>query len=155
MVAAKKTFEKIKEVKDVWINKLRKRKRDEKRFPFGFVLALSVITVLLLITVSNSVTLNEYTIETSRIEKEIKELKTELKAQELLLEKRINLVEFDEYASYSLGMIKGEYKEVTGTSRGEDTIESYDGNYSEGGWFTTVIKAISEKFTESWNNLLR
>ena len=108
MVAAKKTFEKIKEVKDVWINKLRKRKRDEKRFPFGFVLALSVITVLLLITVSNSVTLNEYTIETSRIEKEIKELKTELKAQELLLEKRINLVEFDEYASYSLGMIKGE-----------------------------------------------
>ena len=52
-------------------------------------------------------------------------------------------------------MIKGEYKEVTGTSRGEDTIESYDGNYSEGGWFTTVLKAISEKFTESWNNLLR
>lgn len=156
MSFAGKVVTKLKEVKDIGIERLRKRKVSDKKFPFGFVLALSVITVLLLITVSNSVTLNEYTIEASRVEKEIKTLNVEKKAQELLLDKRINLVEFDEYASYSLGMIKGDYKEITGTSsRDEDTIEAYDGNYSESGWLTTVLRTISEKFTQSWNNLLR
>ncbi len=156
MSAVRKITDKIKEVKNIGFEKIKKRKTSDKRFPFGFVLALSVITVLLLITVSNSVKLNEYTIEVSRIKQEIKTLKTEQKAQELLLDKKINLVEIDEYASYSLGMIKGDYEEKTpNNDRGEDSIEAFDGNYSEGGLLAKILRAISEKFTESWNNLLR
>lgn len=131
-------------------------KKRERVYSLEFILALSVITVLLLLTVSNSVTLNERTIEVSLLEKEIKTLKTEQRTYEIMLDKKINLVEIDEYASYSLGMIKGDYTEVEGgNNRGTDSIESYEGNYAEGGLFTRILKAISDKFTSSWNNLLR
>ena len=80
----------------------------------------------------------------------------EQKRQEILLEKKLDLVAFEEYASYNLGMIKGEYTEVIGDSdRGDDVIEAYDGNYNEGGIIKSIFKALSDKFTESWNNLLR
>ena len=156
MSVIKKAGEKICSLFALGKKKAGEIKKHGRVFSLEFVLALVVITVLLLLTVSNSVTLNERTIEVSSLEKEIKALKTEQRTYEIMLDKKINLVEIDEYASYSLGMIKGDYTEVEGgNNRGEDSIESFEGNYAEGGLFTRILRAISDKFTSSWNNLLR
>ena len=156
MSVIKGAVEKIKCLFVVGKEKAKGIKNSEKRFSLEFILALVVITVLLLMTVSESVTLNERTIEVYDLESEIKNLNTELRSYEIMLDKKINLVEIDEYASYSLGMIKGDYTEVEGgNNRGSDTIESFEGNYESGGLLARILRAISDKFTSSWNNLLR
>ena len=71
-------------------------------------MALIVLTVLLMLAVASSVKLNEATVSASRLRKEIEQLEKEKKEYEWELEKKNDMVAFEQYAVNELGILKGQ-----------------------------------------------
>lgn len=84
------------------------KERENKKKTGLFVLALVVLTVLLMIAITSAVKLNEATVSASRLRKEIEQLEKTKKEYEWELEKKNDIVAFEQYAVNELGMLKGQ-----------------------------------------------
>lgn len=129
----------------------------KKPFPFGLVFILLIFTVLLMMCVSNYVTLNEYTRDVSELRAELDELKTEEKKLNAELERKYDLVELDKYAKEELGLVgAGDVVNKKYIEVGDDEkIEVYE-TEEEGtvGAITNALFALADNLLKSWNNLL-
>lgn len=71
-------------------------------------MAIVLLTVVLMVAVASCVALNEATITVSRLKNEINTLEKQNKEFEWELEKKNDMVAFEQYATNELGMLKGQ-----------------------------------------------
>ena len=96
------------------------QERENKKKTGIFVLAILVLSVFLMLAIASSVALNEATVQASRLKNEIKLLEKQKKEYEWELEKKNDMVAFENYAVNELGMLKGQQNP---TDDREDVIE--------------------------------
>ena len=85
-----------------------------------FVIAIVILTVVLMAAVASCVMLNEATIKASRLKNEISSLEKLNKEYAWELDKKNDMVAFEQYARGELGMLKGQQNP---TDDREDVIE--------------------------------
>ncbi len=132
------------------------KSKSKKPFPVGLVIILVILTVLLMMCVSNYVTLNEYTREVSDLRQELDTLKSEEKKLNSELDRKYDLVEIEKYAKDELGLMGSEdvdkkYIDV----KDDEKIEVYE--VEEDGTMNAVtdaLFALADNLLKSWNNLL-
>lgn len=78
-----------------------------KKSMFGFVTVLAVMSVLLMLSVASAVDLNEKTVEISHLKDEIKQLEKQRDEYVSEMDKKNDMVSFEQYAINNLGMLKG------------------------------------------------
>ena len=96
------------------------QERENKKKTGIFVLAILVLSVFLMLAIASSVALNEVTVQASHLKNEIKLLEKQKKEYEWELEKKNDMVAFENYAVNELGMLKGQQNP---TDDREDVIE--------------------------------
>ena len=84
------------------------KERENRRKTLRFVLTIVVLTVVLMAAIASCVALNEATIAVSRLKNEIQTLEKQNKEYEWELEKKNDMVAFEQYAVNELGMLKGQ-----------------------------------------------
>ncbi len=97
-----------------------RREHDNRTKTRQFVLAIVCLTVVLMTAVASCVALNEATITASRLKSEIAILEKQNKEYAWELEKKNDMVAFEQYAVNELGMLKGQQNP---TDEREDVIE--------------------------------
>ena len=105
---------------DLPIFSLTRNERDRKVKTRRFVLAIICLTAVLMAAVASCVALNEATISVSRLKSEISALEKQNKEYAWELEKKNDMVAFEQYAVNELGMLKGQQNP---TDDREDVIE--------------------------------
>ena len=85
-----------------------KRNLGGKRQIILFVVALLILTGFLMTAILSAVKLNESAVRMSELKKEIAALEKQKNELESELEKKNDMVFFEEYASKTLGMLKGD-----------------------------------------------
>ncbi len=98
----------------------REAEKERKKATAGFLSALAVVTVLLMIAVFTAVRLNETVVTVSKLKNEIETLEKQKSDLESELEKKNDMVAFEQYALNELGMLKGNN---SSTEDREDKIE--------------------------------
>lgn len=93
---------------------------EHKKTTGGILFALIVITILLMTAIGVSVRLNEAAMEASDLKSEIQALEKQKREFESELEKKNDMVAFEQYARNNLGMLKGKETETDDRS---DKIE--------------------------------
>ena len=81
--------------------------RQSKKSTFWFVTALAVMSLLLMLSVASTVGLNEKTVEISHLKEEIKALEKQRDEYVSEMDKKNDMVAFEQYAINNLGMLKG------------------------------------------------
>ena len=94
--------------------------RENKKNTKRFVLIIICLTAVLMAAVASCVALNEATIQVSRLKSEISALEKQNKEYAWELEKKNDMVAFEQYAVNELGMLKGQQNL---TDNREDVIE--------------------------------
>lgn len=84
------------------------KERENKKKTGIFVLVLVILSVFLMLAIASSVALNEATVKASRLKNEISQLEKQKKEYEWELEKKNDMVAFEQYAVNELGMLKGD-----------------------------------------------
>lgn len=84
------------------------REKENRKKTGIFILAMLVLTVFLMMAIASGVALNEVTVEASRVRDEITKLEKKKKEYEWELEKKNDMVAFEQYATGELGMLKGQ-----------------------------------------------
>lgn len=80
-----------------------KRKRKNTRLA---ILVMALVTVLLMLAVNAGVKLNESTIQASALKSEVRALEKQNREYRSSMEKKNNMVSFEQYAIEELGMLK-------------------------------------------------
>ncbi len=129
--------------------------KEKRALPIGTILMLAMITVLLLMVVSNYVVINEYTHEVSEMRSEVQMLSKEKEKLSSELESKNDYMTMEKYASSVLGMEGSESADQVYIEVDEDdSIEVFeveeDGTK---GVIATVMSALSQNFIEAWNTL--
>ena len=96
------------------------KEQQTKKTTFWFVIALVVLSFLLMMAVASAVKLNEKTVEVSRMKEEIKALEKQKNEYQSEMDKKNDMVTFEQYAVENLGMLKGD---LIQTDDREDKIE--------------------------------
>ena len=96
------------------------KERENKKKTGIFVIAILILSIFLMAAIASSVALNEATIGVSRLQNEISQLEKQKKEYEWDLEKKNDMVAFEQYAVNELGMLKGNQNP---TDDREDIIE--------------------------------
>ena len=96
------------------------KERQSKKSTFWFVTALAVMSLLLMLSVASTVGLNEKTVEISHLKDEIKALEKQRDEYVSEMDKKNDMVAFEQYAINNLGMLKGS---LIQTDDREDKIE--------------------------------
>lgn len=96
------------------------KEQQNKKTTFWFVIALVVLSFLLMMAVASAVKLNEKTVEVSRMKEEIKALEKQKNEYQSEMDKKNDMVTFEQYAVENLGMLKGD---LIQTDDREDKIE--------------------------------
>lgn len=96
------------------------KERQSKKSTFWFVTALVVMSLLLMLSVASTVGLNEKTVEISHLKEEIKALEKQRDEYVSEMDKKNDMVAFEQYAINNLGMLKGS---LIQTDDREDKIE--------------------------------
>lgn len=94
--------------------------REKKKAAASLLAALLVVTVLLMTAIFTAVKLNEVAMDISDIKGEINTLEKKKRDLESELEKKNDMVAFEQRAQNELGMLKGQ---STATNDREDKIE--------------------------------
>ena len=97
-----------------------RNERDSKKRTRRFVFVIISLTALLMAAVASCVALNEATISVSQLKSEISALEKQNKEYAWELEKKNDMVAFEQYAVNELGMLKGQQNP---TDDREDVIE--------------------------------
>lgn len=98
----------------------REKDRVTPKKTFWLVLGIIVATGLLMAAIASVVRVNENTVKLSEIKNEISTLQKQKKELESELEKKNDMVAFEQYAMKELGMLKGD---ETQTEDREDRID--------------------------------
>jgi cell division protein FtsB len=129
------------------------RSKKKTGFPLGTVICMLMMTVLLMMTVSNYVVLNEYQHQVAQLRSELRELDEEKDSLESKLEQKNNYVTMEKYASSVLGM-EGEESadEIYIEVDQDETVNVYEVE-SDGtkGTIATVMSALAQNFLEALN----
>ena len=96
------------------------KERQSKKSTFWFVTTLVVMSLLLMLSVASTVGLNEKTVEISHLKDEIKALEKQRDEYVSEMDKKNDMVAFEQYAINNLGMLKGS---LIQTDDREDKIE--------------------------------
>ena len=96
------------------------KERQSKKSTFWFVTVLVVMSLLLMLSVASTVGLNEKTVEISHLKEEIKALEKQRDEYVSEMDKKNDMVAFEQYAINNLGMLKGS---LIQTDDREDKIE--------------------------------
>ncbi len=96
------------------------KEQQSKKSTFWFVTALAVMSLLLMLSVASTVGLNEKTVEISHLKDEIKALEKQRDEYASEMDKKNDMVTFEQYAINNLGMLKGN---LIQTDDREDKIE--------------------------------
>lgn len=133
---------------------LRSKKRSG--FPIGIVLAIALVTVLLMMLVSDYVAVNEYTREVSKLNDTLDQLKKDEKKLSADYENKNDVIYMERYAAGQLGMVQSSDVEKRYIEIGQDeNIEVYevedDGTMSE---ITSALFALTGNLVDSWNTLI-
>ena len=96
------------------------KEQQSKKSTFWFVTALVVMSLLLMLSVASAVGLNEKTVEISHLKEEIKTLEKQRDEYVSEMDKKNDMVAFEQYAINNLGMLKGS---LIQTDDREDKIE--------------------------------
>ena len=131
---------------------------DSKRkvvFPVGTILMLAIMTLLMLMMVSNYVLINEYTQEVGALRSDLQQITQEKDKLSNELDKKNDYMTMEKYASSVLGMESSASGNQVYIEVGEDdSIEVFeveeDGTR---GVIATVMSALSQNFIEAWNTL--
>ena len=91
-----------------------------KKSTVRVVLALVSVSILLMLSVASAVELNEKTVEISQLKNEIKVLEKQRDEYVSEMDKKNDMVAFEQYAINNLGMLKGN---LIQTDDREDKIE--------------------------------
>ena len=129
------------------------RSKKKTGFPLGTVICMLMMTVLLMMTVSNYVVLNEYQHEVSELRNELSMLDEEKDSLESKLDQKNNYVTMEKYASSVLGMESDENADEIYIEVDQDeTVNVYEVE-SDGtkGTIATVMSALAENFLEALN----
>lgn len=94
--------------------------QQSKKSTFWFVTALVVMSLLLMLSVASAVGLNEKSVEISHLKEEIKTLEKQRDEYVSEMDKKNDMVAFEQYAINNLGMLKGS---LIQTDDREDKIE--------------------------------
>ena len=125
-------------------------------FPIGAVLAIAVITVLLMMLVSDYVAINEYTREVSTLNSNLETLKREEKKLSAEYENKNDIIAIEKYAAGNLGMVQSGDVQKRYVEIGQDeSVDVYeveeDGTMSA---ITSALFALTDNLIESWNTLI-
>ena len=129
------------------------RSKKKTGFPLGTVICMLMMTVLLMMMVSNYVVLNEYQHQVSELRSELGELEKEKDSLESKLEQKNNYVTMEKYASSVLGMENDESaNEIYIEVDQDETVNVYEVE-SDGtkGTIATVMSALAQNFLEALN----
>ena len=96
------------------------KEQQSKKSTFWFVTVLVVMSLLLMLSVASTVGLNEKTVEISHLKEEIKALEKQRDEYASEMDKKNDMVTFEQYAINNLGMLKGN---LIQTDDREDKIE--------------------------------
>lgn len=105
---------------DLPILSLTRQEYDNRKKTRRFVLAIASLTVVLMAAVASCMALNEASITVSRLKSEIAALEKQNKEYAWELEKKNDMVAFEQYAVNELGMLKGQQNPADDR---EDVIE--------------------------------
>jgi len=83
------------------------KERESKKKTGVFVIVLVLLAGLLMLAIASAVSLNEATVTNSQLRQEISSLEKKKKEFEWELEKKNDMVAFEQYAVNELGMLKG------------------------------------------------
>lgn len=83
------------------------KERQHKKSTFWMVTLLVVMSILLMLSVASAVGLNEKAVEISQMKEEIKQLEKQRDEYISEMDKKNDMVAFEQYAINSLGMLKG------------------------------------------------
>lgn len=129
------------------------RSKKKTGFPLSTVICMLMMTVLLMMTVSNFVVLNEYQHEVAELRTELQELGNEKDSLESKLEQKNNYITMEKYASSVLGMESDENaNEIYIEVDQDETVNVYEVE-SDGtkGTIATVMSALAQNFLEALN----
>lgn len=132
------------------------KSKNRKPFPIGLVIILLVLTALLLMCVSNYMTLNEYTRDVAELRSELDSLKAQEKKLNSELERKYDLVGLEKHAKDDLGLVGSsdvdkKYIQIDDDEKIEVYEVEEDGNMSA---ITNALFALADNLLKSWNNLL-
>ena len=96
------------------------KEQQSKKSTFWVVTVLVVMSLLLMLSVASTVGLNEKTVEISHLKNEIKALEKQRDEYVSEMDKKNDMVAFEQYAINNLGMLKGS---LIQTDDREDKIE--------------------------------
>lgn len=125
-------------------------------FPLGTILMIGIAALLLMMTVSNYVLINEYTQEVGGLRADLQEIEREKDKLSNALDQKNDYMTMEKYASSVLGMESSESADHVYIEVGEDdSIEVFeveeDGTR---GVIATVMSALTQNFIEAWNTLI-
>ena len=83
------------------------KEQQTKKSTFWFVVVLVVMSLLLMLSVASAVGLNEKAVEISHLKNEIKALEKQRDEYVSEMDKKNDMVMFEQYAINNLGMLKG------------------------------------------------
>ena len=83
------------------------KEQQSRKSTFWFVSVIVVMSVLLMLSVASAVGLNEKAVEISHIKNEIKALEKQRDEYVSEMDKKNDMVAFEQYAINNLGMLKG------------------------------------------------
>ena len=125
-------------------------------FPVGIALLVVFTTLLIMMSISNTVMVNECTQEVGELQAMVAELKQEREKLSNELDKKNDYMTMEKYASSVLGMESSESAEQVYIEVGEDdSIEVFaveeDGTR---GVIATVMSTLAQNFIDAWNTLI-
>ena len=117
---------------------------------------IGIAALLLMMTVSNYVLINEYTQEVGGLRADLQEIEREKDKLSNALDQKNDYMTMEKYASSVLGMESSESADHVYIEVGEDdSIEVFeveeDGTR---GVIATVMSALTQNFIEAWNTLI-
>ena len=123
------------------------------RFPISTFICMFLLTVLIIMTVNNQVTLNENKHEVAELRAELRELEEEKDLLDSKLEQKNNYVTMEKYASSMLGMESDEAADEIYIEVDQDeTVNVYEVE-SDGtkGIIATVMSVLAENLLDALN----
>lgn len=119
----------------------------KKPFPTSLVFMTMLCTVLFMFVIISMVQINEYTVQISEMQGEMETLTDTAGELSSKIDKKNNMNDIEDYATGTLGMVKGDQLEkVHISTNSQDKIEVIEVEKDENGIIGSVLSAFAENF---------
>lgn len=125
-----------------------------KQSVLGTVIICALLAVMLVVMVQGRIEINETSKQIATLKKDLSTLEAERKELNSKLDSETDMLKVEEYAQKNGMVYSDNVNRVYVGSDGEDDVQVYEPDEELfGGFFGSVLSAVSESFLKTWNTI--